>query len=293
MSKFSRSLKHKNAYHEKRHSLRLSFKGLNCAGDHTWSCFCSELRPDCAQRCGAQRLALNWCRWSTLQCGFISSSSLLGVWSRYSSFLIRIGLAVGSLDCRWISLSTFPNLRITFYTFPSAQSYQFTIGSRSLDLKKSWPILWYQDRAGPGSAPLRSRMHCQWTRRWSLLAIICLHCLPRRASFGKNSTNFGGGNKLNFGTSGFCHFVHDLEVWYLTSNSPPPSAFKTRLGFHMTFARQCWRCCWHLVSSLKDAQSPTKLFQLSSWFFGHITHFWIVSFVVTTHVIFTIWQNVQ
>ena len=37
MSKFSRSLKHKNAYHEKRHSLRVSFKGLNCAGDHTWS----------------------------------------------------------------------------------------------------------------------------------------------------------------------------------------------------------------------------------------------------------------
>ena len=36
MSKFSRPLKHKNAYHEKRHSLRLSFKGLNCAGDHTW-----------------------------------------------------------------------------------------------------------------------------------------------------------------------------------------------------------------------------------------------------------------
>lgn len=37
MSKFSRPLKHKNAYHEKRHSLRVSFKGLNCAGDHTWS----------------------------------------------------------------------------------------------------------------------------------------------------------------------------------------------------------------------------------------------------------------
>ena len=37
MSKFSRPLKLKNAYHEKRHSLRVSFKGLNCAGDHTWS----------------------------------------------------------------------------------------------------------------------------------------------------------------------------------------------------------------------------------------------------------------
>jgi len=37
MSKFSRSLKHKNAYQEKRHSLRVSFTGLNCAGDHTWS----------------------------------------------------------------------------------------------------------------------------------------------------------------------------------------------------------------------------------------------------------------
>ena len=36
MSKFSRPLKHKNAY-EKRHSLRVSFKGLNCAEDHTWS----------------------------------------------------------------------------------------------------------------------------------------------------------------------------------------------------------------------------------------------------------------
>jgi len=37
MSKFSRPLKHKNAYHEKRHSLRVSLKGINCAGDHTWS----------------------------------------------------------------------------------------------------------------------------------------------------------------------------------------------------------------------------------------------------------------
>jgi len=37
MSKFSRPLKHKNAYHEKRHSLRVSFKGLNCAGDHIGS----------------------------------------------------------------------------------------------------------------------------------------------------------------------------------------------------------------------------------------------------------------
>jgi len=34
---FSRPLKHKNAYHEKRHSLRVSLKGLNCVGDHTWS----------------------------------------------------------------------------------------------------------------------------------------------------------------------------------------------------------------------------------------------------------------
>jgi len=33
MSKFSRPLK----YHEKRHSPRVSFKGLHCAGDHTWS----------------------------------------------------------------------------------------------------------------------------------------------------------------------------------------------------------------------------------------------------------------
>ena len=39
MSKFSKPLKHKNKYHGKRDSLRVSFKGLNCAGDHTLSFF--------------------------------------------------------------------------------------------------------------------------------------------------------------------------------------------------------------------------------------------------------------
>ena len=37
MSKFSRPLKHQNAHHKKKRSLRVSFKGFNCAGDHTWS----------------------------------------------------------------------------------------------------------------------------------------------------------------------------------------------------------------------------------------------------------------
>jgi len=29
------AIKTQNAYHEKRHSVRVSRKGLNCAGDHT------------------------------------------------------------------------------------------------------------------------------------------------------------------------------------------------------------------------------------------------------------------
>ena len=41
---------------------------------------------------------------------------------------------------------------------------------------------------------------------WRLLTIICLHCLPRLASFDKTGTNPGKGNYLNFCTSRFCNF---------------------------------------------------------------------------------------
>jgi len=36
---------------------------------------------------------------------------------------------------------------------------------------------------------------------------------------------------FNFGTSGFCRCLHDLEVWYWISESPPPSAIVTRVIF--------------------------------------------------------------
>jgi len=59
-------------------------------------------------------------------------------------------------------------------------------------LEAKQPIPWYQDRVG--YTPLTSWSRCRWAWWCRLLAIICLHCLPKLASFGKTGTNFSKGN---------------------------------------------------------------------------------------------------
>ena len=84
--------------------------------------------------------------------------------------------------------------------------------TRPAMLEANQPIPWYQPRTG--YAPLRSESRCRWAWWWRLLAIISLAFRDLRApGFGKTCTNFGRGNYLNFCTSGFRRFVHDLEVW--------------------------------------------------------------------------------
>ena len=46
-----------------------------------------------------------------------------------------------------------------------------------------------------------------------------------------------------------------------------PFTTRFRLGFHMTVKIMFWSCYWHPISSLKNAQSITKLFQSLSRFF--------------------------
>jgi len=69
----------------------------------------------------------------------------------------------------------------------------------------TWPIPWYQDRAG--YAPLRSRCRCWWTRRWHIIAIIGLHCLPEIGTLSQNRYWFWRrklAQLLYLGLSPFC-----------------------------------------------------------------------------------------
>ena len=109
-----------------------------------------------------------------------------------------------SIFCRFFPFIFVPHLFSTIsngYVFVLEQAETEKIGEKKgLDKIIRVDSGWLRVACGGSPpiaarpAPLRSWNRCRWSWWWRLLAIICLHCLPRLASFGKTGTSFGTRN---------------------------------------------------------------------------------------------------
>jgi len=115
---------------------------------------------------------------------------------------------------------------------------------------------------------------------WRPLSMVCRPALPSEiffgcfatrwlASVGKNGTNFGTGNQLNFCTSGFCRFAHDVEV--CTNNKP-----QSPQGVMLFFFPWPWHTCHKVTHKPNQPTTPPHVTRCATYgLFFRKLDFWI------------------